>query len=362
MQKTVFLYIVLHLLELSINGQELKFSDSLKVGDIIIEGNNVTKRKIVLRELAFKPGNYVYRSEIEYLRQTSINNLNKTSLFNFIEVYADENQSGILIITVKLTERWYIWPTLYLNHTDRNFSEWWRTKDLNKLEYGFGFKVNNFRGMKESVLVNYRLGNFTKYELEYRGIHLDKTDRHLMSFKTSYSANNYVPWDIESNQFVYLKSSYKLFYDTYVLLKYQYRKAFFNTHSISLGFSDFRIADTILSLNPNYFANSSKTQKYFSVEYEFIRDTRDSNVYPKTGYYLLGSIKKDGLGILPGEFYGTDLRIQAFGYRQLSKRFYAASGISFTSNSNNYQDFYSQTGLGYIQFVRGYEYYVSKWR
>jgi hypothetical protein len=42
----------------------------------------------------------------------------------------------------------------------------------------------------------------------------------------------------------------------------------------------------------------------------------------------------------------------------LQKRFYFASGIWYSSNITNSYAFYSQTGLGYLQFVRGYEYYA----
>jgi outer membrane protein assembly factor BamA len=325
---------------------------------INIEGNRITKNRIVLRELAFEPGKYVKRSEIDYLKETSINNLTKTSLFNFIEIDIDEKQSGILIITVRLIERWYIWPTLYLNHTDQNFAEWWRTKDLNKLEYGFGVRVDNFRGMKETLQLNIRVGNFTKYELEYRGIHLDQPGRHLLSIKTAFSEQSFLPWGIESNKLLNLKSSRTLLTSTDFALKYLYRKAFFNTHSVTLGYTDDRIADTIVNLNHYFFGLDSTRQKYLSLEYEFTRDTRDSRTYPKTGYFLLASIRKTGLGLLPEEFKGADIRFQFSYYQKLSSRFYTAAGAYFSSNANNYKDFFSQTGLGYLNFVRGYEYYA----
>lgn len=358
MQRNLFLIIIFCFSGFALNGQELFSSDSLNIGEIKIEGNFVTSKKIIYRELTFKINRYVGRGEIEYLKQTSINNLNKTALFNFIEINTVEIQAGILIVTVKLTERWFIWPNAYLNHTDRNFSEWWRTKDLNKLEYGFGLKVNNFRGMRESIKLNYRFGNFTKYELEYNGIHLDKIERHLLSVKASFTAQNNLPWVIESNKQFNLKTGYKLLNSTNFALEYKYRKAYFNSHSLGFGYSDYKIADTILRLNPYFFGFNNQRQRYFSLEYEFIRDTRDSHFYPKTGYMLVAMINKKGLGILPDEYNSTDVFIQLFGYCKLIDRFYAASGILFSSNSNNDQVFFAQTGLGYLQFVRGYEYYA----
>jgi outer membrane protein assembly factor BamA len=342
----------------ALSAQELFSSDSLLIGGIKIEGNFVTSKKVIYRELAFKLNEYVGRSDMEYLKQTSINNLNKTTLFNFVEINILEIQDGILAVTVKLTERWFIWPNVYLNHNDTNFSEWWRTKDLNKLEYGFGLKVNNFRGMKETVKFNYRFGNFTKYEFEYEGIHLDKKERHFLSLKASYASQKILPWVIESNKNISLKTGYKLLESTTFGINYKYRKAYFNSHLFGFGYSNSQIADTIRSLNPYFFGFNNQQLRYFNLRYEFVRDTRDSHFYPKTGYMIVTGINIKGLGILQHEYHSTDFYIQLFGYHKFINRLYGASGILFSVNSNSDKVFYEQTGLGFIQFVRGYEYYI----
>jgi outer membrane protein assembly factor BamA len=358
MHYRIYIITSLFCLSISIQGQDSKLSDSLKVGEIIITGNYVTGSRVIYRELDFKLNDLVLREEVEYKKQTSINNLTKTSLFNFIEITIEETQGNNLIITVSLTERWYVWPYLYLNQTDRNFSEWWRTKDLAKLEYGVGLKINNFRGSGETLILNYHIGNFTKYELDYRGIYIDKAKRHSLSFLASYSAQNILTWNIESNKEEVLKASHRLLKSTILGITYSYRKGYFNTHSFLFGFADFKIADTIFSLNPSYLGLSRHEQRYFNIEYEFARDTRDSRIYPKTGYFIAAAIKKRGLGILPDEYNSVDLKIQLFSYWKLRKRLYLATGGWYDSNITDNYAFLSQTGLGYLQFVRGYEYYA----
>jgi len=358
MHYKIYVITLLFCLTISIRGQDSKLSDSLKVGEIIITGNYVTSNRVIYRELDFKLHDLVLREEVEYKKQTSINNLTKTSLFNFVEIAIEETQENGLIITVNLTERWYIWPNLYLNQTDRNFSEWWRTKDLAKLEYGVGLKINNFRGSGESLILNYHIGNFTKYELDYRGIYIDKAKRHSLSFLASYSAQNILTWNIESNNEEVLKASHRLLKSTDLAITYSYRKGYFNTHSLLFGFADFKIADTIFSLNPSYLGLNKHEQRYFNLEYEFTRDTRDSRIYPKTGYFITAAINKRGLGILKDEYNGVDLKIQLFSYWKLRKRLYLASGGWYDSNITDKYTFLSQTGLGYLQFVRGYEYYA----
>jgi outer membrane protein assembly factor BamA len=349
---------ILFCLTISIKGQGSKVSDSLNIREILITGNYVTSNRVIFRELDFKVNDVVTREEIDYKKQTSINNLTKTSLFNFIEIVIKETPGNDLSITVNLTERWFIWPNLYLSQTDRNFSEWWRTKDLAKLEYGVGLKINNFRGTGESLILNYHIGNFTKYELDYRGIYIDKAKRHSLSLYASYSAQNILTWKIESNKDAVLKESYKLMKSTLLSITYSYRRGYFNTHSILFGFSDFKLADTIISLNPSYLGLNKHEQRFFNLEYVFTRDTRDSRIYPKTGYLISAAINRRGLGILPDEYNSIDLNLQLYTYWKLRNRLYLASGIWYASDYADKYAFVSQTGLGYLQFVRGYEYYA----
>jgi outer membrane protein assembly factor BamA len=359
MRRIFFLFIISVLIISSLKGQEISSSDSLKINEINIEGNFITSKKVIYRELVFKINQKIVRNEIESIKQTSINNLTKSALFNFIEINTDEVSPGLLNVNVKLTERWFLWPSGYLNHTDRNFSEWWRTKDLHKLEYGIGLKVNNFRGMGESLEFKYHIGSLTRYEFGYNEIHLDKSRHHYLSLHSTFVAKSILPWGTESNKQVILKSGKELLKSTEFEIKYFYRKEYFNFHSLTIGYSHYKVADTILKLNPYFFGLNNQMQRYFEIGYEFTRDTRDSHFYPKTGYLLVAGINKKGLGILSDEFNSTDISVQLFAYRKLVSRIYAASGLTFTSVSNRDYVYYSQTGLGYEQYVRGFEFYVT---
>ena len=357
MHKKVFLIAVFTCLVVSINGQ-IRNSGNLIIKEILIEGNYVTNKKVIFRELDFKINETVRRDEVEYRRITSVNNLTKTSLFNFVEISVNESTDNNLTVFVKLTERWYIWPNIFLNQADRNFSEWWRTKDLDKLDYGVGLKINNFRGAGENILLNYHMGNFIKYELDYRGIYLDKSKRHALSILATYSAQNILPWNIEQNKEVILKDNRKILKSTKFELKYFFRKGYFSKHQVELGYTDFNISDTVYLLNPYYAGINKHRQRYFNLRYEYSWDTRDSKIYPKTGSLIVAGINKRGLGIYADEYNSVDLYSQIYLYWKLNKHFYIASGFWGTSNMTNSYVFSSEPGLGYIQFVRGYEYYA----
>lgn len=333
-------------------------SDTLVVVDIKIEGNKFTDKKLILRELAFKLNEKVSREEIEYLRTTSINNLTRTSLFNFIVLEVSEASPEAISVNLILTERWYMWPSGYLNHTDRNFSEWWRTKDLSKLEYGIGLKINNFRGMGETLLLNYRLGNFTKIELDYTGIFIDKAKRSSLSFLGSWSSKKVVPYVIESDKQTFLKGNNPLIRSTNLAFTYKYRGGYFNSHSIELGFTDNMIVDTLRVLNSYFVGLNNDRQRYFNLKYEFVRDNRDSRIYPKTGHLIVAGINKKGLNLMLGEYDALEISGLFYYYRRVAPRFYAASGVWFSSVFSDRYVFTGQVGLGYLQFVRGYEYYA----
>jgi hypothetical protein len=358
MLKSLFPILIFCVAQLKVSGTVNSISDSLIVSEIKIDGNFVTNKKLIFRELAFKINTVIDRDEIGYLKTTSINNLTRTSLFNFVELDISEPAYGQLSVNVRLTERWYIWPTLYLNHTDRNFSEWWRTKDLNKLEYGGGLKINNFRGMGETLLLNYRFGNFTKLELEYQRILLDKAEHNSLSFIATWAAKKLLPYVIQSDKQVVLKENYNLIESVNIALRYKYRKGYFNSHNIELGYSDFRIADTILLLNPQFAGLNKQKQRYFNLKYEFIRDNRDSRIYPKTGHLIAASINRKGLKLLPDEYNATEINALFYLYHKVVSRFYLGSGIWYSSTLSDQYAFASETGLGYLQFVRGYEYYA----
>ncbi|MBL7837735.1 MAG: hypothetical protein JNM67_09475, partial [Bacteroidetes bacterium] len=93
-----------------------------KVEKIDIIGNRRTKSSIILRELTFAEGDTILNWN--YHAEQSRKQLINLFLFNEIKLSHD---SGIVKVIV--TERWYLWPIPILDYADRNFNQWWLTKD-----------------------------------------------------------------------------------------------------------------------------------------------------------------------------------------------------------------------------------------
>ena len=112
-----------------------------------------TKEKVLLRELTFSVGDHILQKDTLQHSTNSENNLFNTSLFNFTEVTFRDSAND-WIVKVNLQERWYIWPEIHLEFQERNFSEWWKNKDLSRLDVGVRLNKLNFLGRNQTLQLN----------------------------------------------------------------------------------------------------------------------------------------------------------------------------------------------------------------
>jgi len=85
-------------------------SDSVRIDEITIQGNKVTKSYIILRELDFEVGDYLESNELaKHLKQNQ-NQIFNTRLFNVVRVAAIPKDSLGVKIFIEVVEKWYIWP------------------------------------------------------------------------------------------------------------------------------------------------------------------------------------------------------------------------------------------------------------
>ena len=144
--------------------------DSFVLSNIEIIGNKKTKERIVLREVSFSIQDTILFSDTaQYILDTE-NNLQNTSLFNFAKViFVDTLDTWVA--RIKLQERWYLWPRVEMKFQDRNVSEWWKTKDFSRIEYGLIINRHNFLGLNQTLQGQFYYG-FTKrigfkYQIPY---------------------------------------------------------------------------------------------------------------------------------------------------------------------------------------------------
>jgi len=260
-------------------------------------------------------------------------------------------------ILIRVEERWYTFPLPIFELADRNFNDWWtnQNRDLSRVEYGIRFYQFNMRGRNERLRLTAQFG-FTKlFDIQYNFPYINKQRKNGLSVLFQYSENKNIAYRTNDHILVFLDSEETLRESIRAAVKFTHRETFYNYHNISLEFEAARINDTIPQLNPNYFADSTTSQRYFSLEYHFRRDYRDLIAYPLNGYLFDIRGTKKGLGIY------DDLNQTQF-YSRFIKFINLNNGWYFSNRTAGQVSFPKEPPYNQFQafgfdneFVRGFE-------
>ncbi|HRH04068.1 MAG TPA: BamA/TamA family outer membrane protein [Bacteroidia bacterium] len=327
---------------------------------IHLEGNKKTKDKIIFREIPLQQGDSINSNAlVEFLKKSQQNIMN-TSLFNFVTVDTLQIDSMHLQVNVKVVERWYLWPNPIFEIAERNFNTWLENPNFYRVSYGFYLVKNNFRGRKENIQFRIRLGYAEQYGFAYNIPYLTKKQNLGLGFSFAYSRNHEIQYASIDNKQVFYKNP-----DSYVRqelgarIRLNYRIGIYGSHSGELRYNEATIADTIRILAPNYLGKGATKTQFFSINFQLREDQRDYKPYPLQGFVAVLDLTQVGFGILKDEdfsIFRTELQYNR--YDHLFKRFYLAEGIKLKLSPNAQQPYFVQRGLGFSDFVRGYELYV----
>lgn len=344
-------------------------TDSLfvKVDTVFITGNRITKPFIILRELSFERDDTIAFTDWQSHIDRSKKNLINTSLFNFVDItwkYLNETDSGIvrsIAVTIAVRERWYTWPSPVFDVMEQNLNTWWRNgHNLDRATYGFMITRYNFRGRKETVALIARFGYSQQIGGQYSIPFIDKKRTLGVTLTALYTRNHEVFLATRNNLLVFYKDrDHHIRSDFSASMKFQYRPGIYYRQTLDLKFTDLRVNDDVISLAPDYFADTATRMRYFSVSYQLVRDYRDARYYPLSGTYSDVEVTRHGLGLLEDE--NLNLTFIAGGFRKyqrITSRIYAAGMVRFRYLPGQTPPYYHQRALGFSTYVRGYEYYV----
>ncbi len=334
--------------------------DTVIVDDIIITGYKVTKLPIITRELYFHendtlPG-FVFLKAVERTKE----NLQNTTLFNEISIQYTHDEHGRTTVLIDLEERWYVFPFPIFELVDRNFNEWWRTKDLERINYGFLLNWNNFRGRNESLRFLVRWGYTRRVGLYYNIPYINKNQEEGLSLGITYSRSREVPYNVNESKLVFYNNPNKFVREEInTFLMYTHRKGFYNSNIFSVEYRQNNLSDTVAKLNPDFLGDGANNQQVLSFAWTFRRDRRNFKIYPLKGYLFQFEAVKHGIGLMSNEpnlLYFTSY----FKYfKPLNERFYAAAMVQGKLSGRSFAPYFNQRGFGYKdELVRGYEYYV----
>jgi hypothetical protein len=263
-------------------------------------------------------------------------------------------------ILVELTERWYIFPVPIFELSDRNFNEWWNNynHDLTRINYGVRLYKYNFRGRNESLRLTAQFGFYRKFDLQYRIPNLDRTQKHGLTFNLDFGAPRNLAYQTVDHKLEFLRKDNVVRESFGASITYTYRKTFFETHSLTYGYRNSNVIDTVLTLNPIYYNDSKTTQRFSQLSYYFVSEHRDVVMYPLKGYQFTGYIAKNGL--FPGEDINQVEVNLTYAYHAPVGRKHYFSNFSSVFWSTPYNQPYSgYDALGYRNLIiRGFENYV----
>ncbi|MDY0075651.1 MAG: POTRA domain-containing protein [Bacteroidales bacterium] len=332
------------------------------VGEIQLEGNDVTRDKIVLREMEFQSGDTLLFSKLCAMAKLCKENLLNRSLFNFVYIDLLETENSMIVkVKIRMIERWYVWPLPIFELADRNFNAWLESRDFSRVNYGVFITHNNFRGRMETLKLLLRAGYNQDYSLLYEIPYLTKEQNIGVGIQVGFSRSREISYQTSDNKQLYYKNEEAYTREAFYLkLMASYRIGYRFLHQVYLGYENFKFLDTIAQLNPQFMGmQTGNESKFFTLLYLYKQDFRDSKPYPLDGHYFDFEFSKYGFGLLekaPDFYY---LKATFDWYAPLSKRWFWATNITGKFSGGEQQPYYLQRGLGFQNdFVRSYELYV----
>ncbi len=334
----------------------------LIIGHINIDGNKRTKRDIILRELNLHPGDTLYADRLGTTLEEKRQQLLNSSLFLTVNIYPVNTWLHHSDINVEVLERQYFLILPSLSLADRNFNVWWVKHDhkLNRLNYGIKLYENNLTGNKDRLEFTGTTGYTHLYALSYNLPYFDKAYKQGMGIDLVFSHNREINYAIDSNRQIFYRHNRFLKQDFKLGLHYTYKKAIRLKHTLSLSYNSSKIKDTVLKLNPHFFPNKKRSQKYMRLDYNFNYKGTDIWTYPLHGYSIDATLSRLGFGLL-GKINETEFIVNASKYWQLFSKTFGETKFIGNIHFPGEQPYFLFKGMGYNgQYLRGLEYYVTE--
>lgn len=353
--------------------EQLADSADITIGSVNITGNKKTKEYLVFREIPFKKGTKIQKSNLAAAIEEARVNVLNTQLF--LEVIPRIEIAGPQTVNVFFTlkERWYIFPAAYFKFVDRNLNQWWneQNKSLERINYGIKLNWDNVSGRRDKLSFTFNNGYSRKYEIFYEQPFADKKlEKGFLGgiFYTQTRQLNYATTD--SNKQVFFPLSDRLTKD-FVRTTFRaeagftIRKGVNHRHAFRLNYIDEKISDTINQIvinNPSkrylpYFSGFASRQRFGELTYSYHFYNVNNIPYPWRGFVVTGSLMQRGLGAKGMNLWQASVKAGKF-FELKKKTSVAIVGHSLIKLPFN-QPMYNMAALGYGDwFLQGLENYV----
>lgn len=334
--------------------------EKLYLRTIHVIGTQRTRQSILLREMSVHAGDSMPADSVTHIVQQNRLRLLNIALFTEVNVHPEPVAADSIDLYVIVKERWYIWPQVAFQLADRNFNVWWteQNRDLRRANIGLTVKDKNFRGNYETLSATAQVGYTQRFAIEYSRPYIDRRQKHGIGLSLSLARSQEMAYTTDSNKLKFARSNDRFIYhQADVSVVYSYRPGYAARHVFQLSYRNYRIDDTIVGLNHDYYRNGSNDLRMLEFTYRFDLNHVDNWNYPLTGFKLVSYTTLragiDGIGFQASE------TAEAGWFRQPAHKWY--TGLIFRGRlSLPYDQPYAfRQALGTrTDYVRGYEYYV----
>ena len=336
---------------------QLSPEEQVMIGRVFLMGNKRTQERIIRRELSFTEGETWGKELLIEALELDKRKLANLRLFNTVELDLAPVNKNTVDVVVRVTERWYVWPSVIFQLSDRSFNEWWfnQNHDFSRIEYGGGLDWYNVRGANERLSIKAQLGFNKKLRFSYKFPYIDEAQITGLSLESSYTTSNWINHRSIDNRQDFMSSEDIIYSDLYMAATLSRRPDYYNTHYLKVSYNNRTIGDTVALANPDFFLDGATQQQFFRISYQLTHDQRDVFAYPLDGKFWEVGIHQQGLGLV-SNFHRTQLYSTYAQYWPLKEKLFVASRTSGHLSFPEKQPYNLFQTLGYGRdFVRGYE-------
>lgn len=329
------------------------------IRNIVITGNKKTKASIILREIPFKPGDHFQLQELVSKFEDARRQLMNTTLFHEVIVALKGFEGHNVDILVDVKERWYIFPVPYFKMVDRNLNQWLvqNNASLDRVDYGVKVMHNNLTGSNDKLNVWLMSGYTKQVSMSYDRLYIDKKMKWGGKLGVSLGKNREVNYNTINDKEVFLKDTNNFIHSFFnAKVEVTYRRAIKTRHRFGIGYTEERVEDTIVTLNPKYFTLGRNHIRFPEVYYTMNYFDVDYIPYPLKGFQAQVNLNKKGFNHIVNVW---QLDLSTGNYWQLFPKTYLSVNTVSTLKLPFKQPFFNSRLMGYGEmFMQGYEYYV----
>jgi outer membrane protein assembly factor BamA len=304
--------------------------DGFVVDSIAIQGNDITEKEIILRELTFNVGDTINNKILLYNSERIFS----LGIFTKVRLFRDPLSFPKNVVQILVNESWYIYPIPLAELKDR---------DWKKISYGFDLVLQNFRGRNETLRARALFGYDPSLSISY--------------------SNPYFIW--KDNISLELNLSYHDTKNISSTAKYLYGGDFnqkFVSAGVGIGKRFGLFQKVGISFNYNYIqspayikgisASHDRIDRLFSIGASYSYDTRDLRQFAREGILGSASYELKGLGIDDINYQIASIDFRE--YRKLFGELGAKWRLASRFTMGNLVPFYDYSYLGFRERIRGH--------